>query len=145
MDPYENLLDENPYDAGYKQTVTGELVVVLDVSYGSRGLELITPLSRAVPRGDIHELIVTDELDPREDSTVDSAAVVGFVEISRGGVVAVGDRVVIDGHSLGEVVGFDESHAPNHQNIVISTDDCRSGVAMNLELQRPVRFERDEQ
>jgi hypothetical protein len=144
MDPYENLLEDNPYKSGYKRPVTGELVVALDVSYDNRGLQLIAPLSRAVPTGDIHELILTDESDPRKDETVDSGAVIGFIEIQQGGVVAVGDGFILGDRRFGTVVGFDESHAPNHQNIVISTDDCRSGVAMDLDLGISVRFERDD-
>jgi hypothetical protein len=141
MDPYENLLDANPYDEGIKRAVTGEVVVVLDVSYEDRGLEFITPLSRAFRRGDVHELILTDEPAPREQMGADRGAVVGFAEIDRGGVAAVGDEVSVGGRSLGTVAGFDGTHMPNHQNVVISTDDCRTGMEMGLELGAPVRFE----
>ncbi|WP_137285914.1 DUF6917 domain-containing protein [Halorussus salinisoli] len=141
MDPYENLLDKNPYDDGNKRAVTGEIVVVLDVMYDDRGLEFITPMSRALPRGEIHELILTDEPNPREHMGVDRGAVVGFVEIAQGGVTAVGDEVSVGERSLGTLVGFDETHMPNHQNIVLSTDDCRSGADLDIELGTQIRFE----
>lgn len=141
MDPYENLLAENPYDRGEKTRVAGDVVVLLDVRYESgRGLELIAPLSRALPEHEIHEVILTAEDDPREDGVVDTGTVLGFVEFRRGGVVAVGDEVRVGGEAVGTVVGFDASHAPNHYNVVVEADDPETGVEMDVDLGTTVTF-----
>lgn len=142
MDPYRELLDENPYDAGRKTTVEASVDVVLDISYEDRGLELIDPLSRAVPTGEIHELMVTDEADPRAGPTVDRVGVIGFAEIVDGGVIAVGDTVLLDDGELGTLVGFDASHMPNHYNVVITGETIDSGIEHGVELGDQVRFER---
>ena len=33
----------------------------------------------------------------------------------------VGDKVSVDGRHLGALAGFDETHMPNHMNIVVRT------------------------
>lgn len=140
-DPYDSLLDASPYEDAKKSPVTGGTVVLLDVKYeDDRGLELIAPLSRAVQRREVHEILLTDEDDPRSDGVVDRAAVFGFVEIERGGVVAVGDEFAVGDRALGTVVGFDETHAPNHLNVVIRSDDFRTGIEMDVPLGTTVTF-----
>ena len=37
-----------------------------------------------------------------------------------------------DGDLLGEVLGFDETHAPNHMNIVLMTDRLLTGRTAKL-------------
>lgn len=140
MDPYENLLADNPFERAEKLPVTGSIVVLMDIEYDDRDLELISPLSRALPAGDIHELFVTNESEPRQ-SGVDDCAVVGFLEIDRGGVVAVGDEVRFAGEPVGTVVGFDASHAPNHYNVVVQSDSPKSGVEMDIALGTSITFE----
>jgi hypothetical protein len=140
MDPYDNLLADNPFEQAEKLPVTGSVVVLMDIDYEDRGLELITPLSRALPAGEVHELIVTDESNPRE-SSVNDCSVIGFLEIDRGGVVAVGDEVYLAEDQIGTIAGFDASHAPNHYNIVVQADNPKPGVKMDIDLCASIEFE----
>jgi len=103
---------------GDKRDVVGEVVALVDVTFKRRGLELIEARSRALPRGEIHELMITDE-EAELGGRVDHVMVLGFFEVEVGGIVLVGDRVYLDGEPLGEVAGFDLTHMPNHMNIVV--------------------------
>ncbi|MDF2571031.1 MAG: hypothetical protein K0R55_2635 [Sporomusa sp.] len=118
-DPYaRNMFGSfNPYYA--KQPVIGRLVVVLDGVYENRGLELIKPPSRALRQTEIHELIVTDE-EAQPGSKVNNIAYVGFFEINQGGVIIIGDEVKIGKQLIGKIAGYDETHMPNHLNIIIT-------------------------
>jgi hypothetical protein len=110
-----------------KCDVLAEIVVVLSRKISNRGLKLISPYSRAVVTGGIHEFIVTDESRALPLSSVDRAAYVGFAEIKKGGVIMVGEQVSIVDHVIGQVVGFDETHMPNHLNIVVYSTEWKSG------------------
>ncbi len=120
-DPYaRNMFGAfNPYYA--KQPVMGRLVVVLDGVYENRGLELIKPPSRALRQTEIHELIGTAEA-AQPGSKVNTIAYVGFFEVSQGGVIVAGDPVTIGGKVVGKIAGYDETHMPNHLNIVLHGD-----------------------
>ena len=118
-DPYQSgMFSGNPYYA--KSDITGSLVVVLREKLEGRGLSLIKPISRCVQQHEIHELILSDEEGIKPGSTVNKVAYFGFTEITRGGVITVGDEVYSSGKLIGTIAGFDETHMPNHINIVIS-------------------------
>jgi len=132
VDPYhQGMFHENPYKA--KMDVTGRLIVVLGGRLEGRGLQLIRPISRALCRHEIHELIITNERK-RPGQQVDRIAYLGFMEILQGGVLITGDRLYVDGRLVGEVSGFDETHMPNHWNIVIAGFELKSGEEMGLSL-----------
>lgn len=136
-DPYRNkMFKSDPYFA--KSVLTGKLVVVLDGQYPERGLSLIPQPSRAICRHQIHELIMTDQ-DARPGDTVNPIAYLGFVEFQQGGVMVAGDRVVVDGEDIGFVCGFDETHMPNHLNIVVKGERV-SGRQRNLSLGQQIEF-----
>jgi fumarate reductase subunit C len=63
-------------------------------------------------------MIVTDE-EAEPGSSVNPIAYLGFVEFAQGGVIVAGDRVSVNGEDIGYVCGFDETHMPNHLNIVV--------------------------
>jgi len=139
-------MSSDPYKAGLvgtdliaaKKDVEGSLVVVLRGSLEDRGLNLTDSVTRALLAGEIHELIVTDEPTARPGSRVDRIAYIGFVEITSGGVIAVGDRLVCAGVSIGTIAGYDTTHLPNHMNIVATasrrTDGTDSGLALGDEV-----------
>ncbi len=138
-DPYAaGKFTANPYAA--KTDVTGSLVVVLQGTMADRGLELIKPISRCIRRHDIHELILTDEPDARPGSRVDRIAYLGFAAIDAGGVIVSGDEVRVNGRYIGTLVGFDETHMPNHLNIVIRDDRLADGLARGAGLGMSVCF-----
>ena len=70
-------------------------------------------------QGEIFELICTAEPSAKPGGRVDEATYLGFCEVRQAGVIRVGDVVELAGQALGRVAGFDETHAPNHQNIVV--------------------------
>lgn len=138
-DPYAaGKFTANPYAA--KRDVTGTLAVVLDGKMEDRGLELIKPISRCLRKYDVHELILTDEPEARPGSTVNRIAYLGFVELEQGGVIVSGDKLLLNGEIIGTLAGFDETHMPNHLNIVIKTDRLATGVEREANLGLSVRF-----
>ena len=128
----------SPYAA--KAPVTASLVAVLRGTMPDRGLELIRPISRCLRRHDIHELILTDEPDAGPGRRVDRIAYLGFVAIEAGGVAVAGDDVFLAGRRVGALAGYDETHMPNHLNIVIRTDRLADGVEQGARLGAAVRF-----
>jgi len=143
IDPYQSgLIKDNPYEKGKKREVRGKIVAILDLKFDKRGYKLISTPSRVVLAREIHELISTDEDKAKPGEGVDSIGVIGFAEFTTGGVLAVGDKVTIGGKEIGLLVGFDETHAPNHLNIIIRTIRKASGLDLAIELEDDVVFSR---
>lgn len=115
-------------------------MVVLQGKLEKRGLQLMVPISRAVLKNEVHELIVTDEAGAGPGATVQRIAYLGFVEFTCGGVAVAGDRVYCDGRLLGEVAGFDETHLPNHLNIVLRSAGRLDGRELGLHLNAQIVF-----
>jgi len=101
---------------------------------------LENPPSRAMQAGEIHELALTDDASAAPGARVDRVAYVGFVEIAQGSVVVVGERVTLGGRELGQVVGFDCTHFPNHMNILIRGPVWQTGRGLGAVVEEPVRF-----
>jgi hypothetical protein len=135
-DPYaRNMFGQfNPYFA--KRQISGDLAVVLDGTFDERGLELILPSSRAVKASEIHELILSDE-PTGPGQRVNRIAYVGFLEIKQGGVIIVGDTVHIGGKIIGTIAGFDETHMPNHLNIVLA-GERKTGRELELSVESAI-------
>lgn len=116
-DPYaRGMFSQNPY--AQKTDVGGKLVVLLRGKYPDRGLNLIKPISRTLNAGEVHELIVTAE-DAKPGNTVGSIAYIGFFVVQESGVIVRGDELKVGDKVIGQLAGFDETHMPNHLNIVI--------------------------
>lgn len=143
VDPYASgMVKNDPY--AKKSTVVGRVVAVLRGKMDSRNLSLITPWSRALRTGEIHELILTDEQGAAPGKTVNKVAYLAFIEIIKPGVILFKDRVKLSsGKCIGILAGFDETHMPNHQNIVILTDQLATGEEMDLNLDDLIYFTRD--
>jgi len=112
-------------------------VAVLRGQLDDRGLELIRPSSRALLRGEIHELLVTVETGAGPGSRVDSVGYLAFFEVERGGVAVVGDGVGW-GNTSWTLVGFDLTHAPNHLNLVVQGGSRLSGEELGMAVGDPV-------
>lgn len=133
-DPYErSVLRDNPYVT--KRPLHGSLAVVLRGSLEDRGLRLIKPISRAIRAGEIHELVATTEETALPGEMVNRIAYLGFVEFANGGVLVAGDTIRIGGLATGVVAGFDETHAPNHLNIVVRLPGGKSGFELGLRVE----------
>lgn len=132
-DPYKTGMFKgvNPYVR--KKPLKGKIIVVLDGKYEGRGLNLIAQPSRCIKAGEVHELIITDESKGPGDM-VNRIAYVGFFEVKESAVIVVGDEVKINGNVIGKVAGYDETHMPNHYNIVVNAPELVTGNEMGFEL-----------
>lgn len=126
-----------PYAASFD--VVGRVVTVLQGATERRGLQITELRSRAVQRGEIHELMLTDE-DARLSSTVDRVGLIAFFEVVEPGVLIVGSDVLIEGSALGKLAGFDQTHMPNHQNVCVAAASLIDGRSHEVKLGAIVRF-----
>ncbi len=125
-DPYARKLVKPDFFHA-KRPVQGAVVVVLDGYLDNRVLSLIQPLSRAYPQHTIIELIATDESTAVPGGSVQAIAYLGFVELLTSGVIVAGDEVVVRGQVVGTIAGYDDTHMPNHQNVIVSVTTRVSG------------------
>ena len=120
--------------------VKGEAVTVLDSTHEQRELKLIFTYSRALPKNYIHELIATDETGRKPGDTVNRIVYLAFFEVSRGGCIIVGETLFVDGKAIGEIIGFDETHEPNHINIIIGVKQRRTGPQLKIKVGSKIKF-----
>lgn len=130
-----------PGEDGAKRSVHGQLVKVLTHRRDDRGMTLEGFASRCVRRGEVHELVTTDQTATTTGTRIDRVGFLGFVEIGCAGVIDRGDEVWADGHRVGTVLGFDACHFPNHYNILISVPEPLTGPQLGLAPEVQVRFE----
>ena len=126
---------------GDRRPVEAQIVAILHISFKDRGLKLIDTKSRAVLKHEIHELMITDEKAAVPGGGADRVTAVAFFEITRSGVIITGDDVTVSGEKIGELVGYDLNHMPNHMNILIRTpslDEPSLAVGETLVFHRPV-------
>jgi len=134
MDPYANgLIDKNPF--GAKRIIQSSVVAILQLELKGRGLKLIQPRSRVLKKNELHELMVTDEKVAKPGEAVNNVAYIAFIEILKGGVMVVGDKVYWNNNLLGIVAGFDDTHMPNHQNIILYSPKISTGKKLNIRLE----------
>lgn len=122
--------------------VEGEVVTVLDSTHEERGLKLIPTYSRALKKNSIHELIATDETGKKPGDTANRIAYLAFFEVEHGGCIIVGETLFVDGQPVGVIVGFDETHEPNHINIIIGVENRRTGPQLKIGLGSKIKFAR---
>lgn len=122
--------------------VKGAVITVLDSTHETRGLKLISTYSRALPKNSIHELIATDEIGKKPGDTANRIAYLAFFEVSCGGCIIVGETLFVDGKLIGEIIGFDETHEPNHSNIIIGVKKRQTGPQLNISIGSKIKFAR---
>ncbi|MCB1744597.1 MAG: hypothetical protein KDK91_29795 [Gammaproteobacteria bacterium] len=123
-----------------KRDVTGALVYVFCMRADNRQMALEPLVTRALQRGEIHELIVSQSPDIDPGKPVPDVAYIGFFEIEQGGIAEVGDDVFAGDRRLGRLAGFDLTHMPNHLNVVVATDQALTGAELSLALGAPIVF-----
>ncbi len=132
-DPYlRNIVNRNYYHS--KSDIIGQFVVVLDGQLDNRGLNIIKQISRAFPEKTIIELIASDEKTIQPGSIVNRIAYIGFIEIQNGGVILIGDKIFWNEKEIGVIAGFDDTHMPNHQNVVVYCDKKISGKELGIKV-----------
>jgi hypothetical protein len=122
--------------------VNGTVITTLDSAHEARGLKLIPTYSRALRKNSIHELIATDETGKQPGETANRIAYLAFFEVLRGGCVLVGETLLLGNQAIGTVVGFDETHEPNHINIVIGVNERQTGRQLKFSVGKKIRFVR---
>jgi hypothetical protein len=123
-----------------KRDVTGTMAKLLDHTNEERGMVVMPVLSRCVQAGEVHELVTTDHYGLVDRSRVDRVGFLGFVEVSRSGVIDVGDLVTIADRPVGSVVGFDDCHFPNHYNVLIEVRELQTAETLGLAVEDEVIF-----
>jgi hypothetical protein len=68
-----------------RRPVKGEVVTIIDVEFSSSGINLTDAWSRAVLRGDIHEIMIWNPLGAEG---VDAAAI-AFIEVMQGVTLSI--------------------------------------------------------
>lgn len=129
----------DPYQSGMITTrplilrdpVPIRTVGVLNSRRQGRGLQLIHPRTRCIRQHEVHELIVTMEPAGPGD-TVDVVHYLGFFEFLQSGVLVEGDRLVLKDAVVAELAGFDDTHTPNHYNIVLRAPALKTGMDLGL-------------
>ncbi|MEU7024710.1 hypothetical protein ABZ990_29295 [Streptomyces sp. NPDC046203] len=134
----------NPLEDGPKRVVRGALVKVLTHRRTDRGMRVEEHAARCVRRGEVHELVTTDQWEPHPGARIDRVGFLGFAELECGGVIDRGDVVSIGDTPVGTVLGFDACHLPNHYNILIHTPRPLSGGDLQLRPEVPVVFTQGE-
>jgi hypothetical protein len=141
-------MSKPPYDPkritpdlyGDRRPVEGEIIALLHVSFKDRGLKLLDTKSRAVLKHEIHELMITDERAAAPGGGADRVTAVAFFEITSGGLIVTGDDVTVSERRLGELVGYDMNHMPNHMNILVrapTVDEPPLAVGDKIVFHRP--------
>jgi len=138
-DPYARKLIRPDFFHA-KRDVAGVVAVVLDGYLDNRSLSLIQPISRAYPRGSIIELIATEEASAVPGGAVQAIAYLAFVEVLTGGVIVVGDEVVVRGEVVGTIAGYDDTHMPNHQNVIVAVTKRVSGKDLKWQVEDQVEI-----
>ena len=123
-----------------KRHVQGELIYVFCLRADERWMYLEDLPSRALAKGEIHELILSQNEGLSPGAKVRDVAYIGFFEVSVSGIAEIGDEVWAGEQRLGSLAGFDLTHYPNHFNIVVSTNDAKTGAEIGLGLGVPIRF-----
>jgi|SRR5690625_2216896 len=138
MDPYKrNIIPTDLYLK--RSTIEGKLVAVMAEGIKDRKLKIIKPITRALCKYEIVELISTDE-KVNQLNQVNDVAYLGFVEVQKGGIVRKGDNVFINNKNIGHVLGYDETHMPNHLNLIVRMGKSLTGLDLNLNLKDKVEF-----
>lgn len=120
------MLAEQPRQPS-KARLEARVVKLLYHTQQARGMTLIEHRSRCVRRGELHEVVTTDQTGAEPGDRIERVGFIGFVEIQQAGVIERGDRVLLGDTCVGHVIGFDECHFPNHYNILIAAGDLLTG------------------
>ena len=134
QDPYSTPIVFTKIGETEKREMEGQLVAVLGLASDERGLVLIPQQARVLCKNEIHELVTTDEAEAGSGKSVNRIGVIGFFEVIQGGYVTAGDSISIEDKKIGKVAGFDETHFPNHYNIVVITPKRFSGLEASFQI-----------
>lgn len=137
-DPYlTGVIPSNIYSL--RKNISGVMVAVMDLHLENRNLNLILQPTRVLKKYDIVELIGTLEYSVLGEK-VDSITYLGFLEVMEGGVIKRDDEVLMGNLFLGKILGYDETHMPNHLNVIIKMEFKKTGADLGFEINHRVIF-----
>lgn len=136
MDPYSSNIDS----VIVKQDLIGRIVTIHGTVRRNRGLNIIIQKTRAIKKGEIHELIITNNNILNSNRIIDDVAIIGFMEFLTTGLIKTGDKLYVRNNKIGEIIGFNETHMPNHQNIIIYSKKLITGLGLKLNFGNVVYF-----
>jgi hypothetical protein len=126
--------------------LAARVIAVIDLRRDDRGLRLATWTSRAIRSGEIHELIATDEPSVATSAKpIDAVSYLAFVEFTQGGVVLTGSILRRKNVEIGRLRGFDETHMPNHMNIIVQSAHRATGAELGWQIGDRIDFLRPTQ
>lgn len=114
-----------------KLDVQGRWVAIMEHRRSDRAMQPSAFKTRCLKQSEIHEFIICEE-PPSETTPINNVSYLGFGEIQQGGVVEVGDWLYIQDALMGQILGFDETHMPNHLNILIQSNSLVTGHSLGL-------------
>lgn len=138
VDPYKSNIAAKIKFA-QKRVVRAKIVVILEGTVENRGITMIPQGSRCVRKGEIFEFMTTPE-KVKPGDTVNNVSYHGFAEVSVGGVLRVGDTLCAGFQKLAKIVGFDETHFPNHQNVVLTPIPADKPFGYNFFIEEEISF-----
>jgi len=115
-----------------KKPIETVVVKLLDQTREDRGMTVAEWSSRCVRRGELHEIVTTDQVAAGAGDRIDRVGFVGFVEVLTAGVIDVGDRLVVNERAIGKVIGFDDCHFPNHYNVLIECNRLWTAKSLDI-------------
>lgn len=140
-DPYVTNALDTKYPCAAKSVVNGKICCILDARAKNRGLEIVQYPSRAVQKYEVHEIILTAEGDAGPGKQVNDISYLGYFEVLESGIIWVGDKVIVEGQTIGELAGYDMTHFPNHMNIIVKIEgELFTGLDMGLQAGSPISF-----
>jgi hypothetical protein len=126
----EQPVDQQP-QRWLRAPLEASMVCVLHHRRSDRDLTLAPWTTRAIAEGEVHELLMVDST---ADLTrpVDQVSYLGFGRFPAG-LLVVGDTLIREGRPLAKLVGFDDTHLPNHMNIVFQAlSEGRTGQELGI-------------
>ena len=87
-------------------------------------------------------MIAIDETGKKPGDKVQRIAYLAFFEVSRGGCLIVGETLWLGKRAIGTIVGFDETHEPNHINIIVGVPLRQTGPQLKFSVGEKIRFAR---
>ncbi len=141
-DPYLDPSIKHPPNPCFdKLPVIGSVNTILHAKNDRRALEISSYPSRAFQKHEIHELIITPEMDAGPNRTVNNVIYFCFFEMETSGVLWVGDTVKVDEIEIGTLAGYDFTHLPNHMNIIVKSDHfLKTGKEADVKLGAKISF-----
>lgn len=114
-----------------KREILGRWVAVFEHARRDRNLKLSSLATRCVRAGEVHEFLVCATAD--STSVIDHVGYLGFGEFLCAGVICIGDELWLSEQDVfGRILGFDETHMPNHQNVVVQAESITTGAGYGL-------------